>query len=190
MGARARWVALGVVLLLLAALGWVAVSWTSGGTSELESSPTPPERSECPDEMTTTESGVTVPRGGTADPGRLVPDGSPVAVTVCRYATDDPSGSEALPLEGDQELSGDVERVVDQLREVPLRSEQTSCMMRSPRTPYLLVVDYEETSAWIASEYTDECDYASRYTTNGEAVYEPVGEELHEAYSSGRWPAG
>lgn len=189
MGARARWVMVGLVLLLVVALGWVAVSWVTGGTSELESSPTPAERSECPDEMTTTESGITVPKGGTADPGRLVPDGSPVAVTVCRYAADDPSGPGALPLEGGQELSGDLDRVVEQLREVPLRSEQSSCMMRSPRTPYLLVIDYEQTSAWVASEYTGQCDYASRYTTNGEEAYEAVGEEMREAYSGGRWPA-
>lgn len=189
MRTRVPWAALALVVVIAAAVGWVALSRTSGGTGG--SSPTDVARSSCPDEMPTGSQGVTVPGGsGDAEPGHLVPEGSPVAVTVCRYAPDEPSGSGALPLSGSTELAGDLDRVVAELRAVPLRTTegQVSCMLRSARTPYLLVVDYGETSAWVAAEYTPECDYASRYTTNGAETFERIGKEIHESHARGRWP--
>ncbi|HIZ99408.1 MAG TPA: hypothetical protein H9805_12630 [Candidatus Janibacter merdipullorum] len=191
MGARVGWIVVGLVLVVAAALVWAAVGWQSGGVSE--SPPTHAVRSECPDEMPTGDTGVTVPEGAASDDrAHLVPDGTPVGIQVCGYATDEGADSSPGRLIGSTDLAGDLDRVVARLREVPpMRGmTQASCAMRSPRTPYLLVVDYGESSAWIAAEYTPDCDYASRYTTNGTHRFERIGEELNEAYAEGRWPHG
>lgn len=192
MSARVGWVVVGLVVVLAAALAWTAVGW-SDGTKEPESPPTHVARSECPDEMPTGNSGITVPGGGAgADAGHLVPDGTPVGISVCRYSIDEVDDGGPQVLVGRKELAGDLDGVVGDLREVPPARgmTQASCAMRSPLTPYLLVVDYGETSAWVAAEYTKHCDYASRYTTNGTEVFERIGEELHETYAEERWPAG
>lgn len=193
MGARARWVVVGLVLVLAAALAWTAVSWVTSGTQEAEAPPTHVARSECPEEMPTDDTGITVPGDGArADRGHLVPDGTPVGIAVCRYSTDEVADGGPQVLVGRKELAGDLDRALDRLREVPPARgmTQASCAMRSPRTPYLIVVDYGGTSAWVAAEYTKECDYASRYSTNGAHRFERIGEELHAAYAEGRWPAG
>lgn len=180
-----------VSMVVAVPLGWAAINGVVGGEPE-----TPPATSvegpDCPDVIPRRDGNalVTVPGGGNAaEPGELVPDGEPVGIEVCQYRTQHLADDVESPLQGSKTLEGDPAVVAD-LRDVAPNHglRRSVCDIDGAVTPYLVRIDYEEGSAWVAATDDETCGYGRTDSTNGSEEFDHVGAQMAEAYEVGAWP--
>lgn len=205
---RTSAVAAALGLIVAVPVGWVAVRGADGPhtapvapaaptapTPTTSAAPTASTASTTPTALAAECPALTTP--GEAPPapprdlelnGRLVPAQAPTSITLCRY--DYAAGDAARELTGTQVIGGDLGRLVGDLREVAVVSDDRppDCYPPAATTPYRLRLTYPEGTVWVsAMASTEGCAYPMETTSNGERTFAHLGNDLEKAYSTRGW---